>query len=306
MAYTNNLALTNGSRILIPMQHQLKNIAVSVRLPCIPMEYYDKNYIMKIGNSIGKLLQVDLNTSNQQRGKFARLCVGVDLEKPLVSKYRIKGVLHRVEYEALHPICFGCGQYGHDQEQCSSKPSERKDTNKVIEEIRGETEGSDEGVVKGDQQMPLVQGDEHYGPWMIVQQPRRTRRPTRYGIAPMNRSKPVNWVDVSRFDILAGSRADIRDNRGGVYDEDIQLVSGEDFKEKKKAFLKGSQMRREKAKHAISIDSWESRGENQGFFNKPNSMGDFRARAEKLIENIKRGMDKGKLQKERMSPMRLI
>ena len=44
---------------------------------------------MKLGSKIGNSVQIDSTTSMASRGHFARLCVEVDLTKPLVSKFTL-------------------------------------------------------------------------------------------------------------------------------------------------------------------------------------------------------------------------
>lgn len=55
------------------------------------------------------------------RGKFARVCVEVDLNKPLEASYKLKGQLWKVQYESLRTLCFSCEIYGHSKEGCPAK-----------------------------------------------------------------------------------------------------------------------------------------------------------------------------------------
>ena len=98
-----------------PLHATIDKIATWVHLPGVAIEYYNKDIVGKIDNIIGKLLKVDLNTDNHSRGKYARLCVEVDLYKPLVSRYMVNGKLYYVEYEGLHLVCFNCGHVVHEQ-----------------------------------------------------------------------------------------------------------------------------------------------------------------------------------------------
>ena len=67
------------------------------------------------------MLKVDKNTLNRTKGRFARVCVKLDLNKPLLPSIMINGVEKKIEYEGLHLICFKCGKYGHDNEHCGVK-----------------------------------------------------------------------------------------------------------------------------------------------------------------------------------------
>lgn len=78
---------------------------------------YQSHIIMRrqaIGGQAGTVREVDRNTRGIQRGKFARIAVEVDLNKPLMSKIRIDGLWYLVEYESLPQICPCCGKAGHD------------------------------------------------------------------------------------------------------------------------------------------------------------------------------------------------
>ncbi|EEF31350.1 conserved hypothetical protein [Ricinus communis] len=57
------------------------------------------------GNKIGKLIKIDDATSNAPRGRFARLCVEVDVSIPLLIKFKLRRQ---------------CGRYGHWKYTCPS------------------------------------------------------------------------------------------------------------------------------------------------------------------------------------------
>ncbi|CAN1128527.1 hypothetical protein LINPERHAP2_LOCUS4688 [Linum perenne] len=69
--------------------------------------------VERIGNHIRRTVRLDLATSEGARARYARVCVEVDLTKPLLGKYIIKDKVFLVEYESLDNICFSCGMYGH-------------------------------------------------------------------------------------------------------------------------------------------------------------------------------------------------
>ncbi|KAL4369783.1 hypothetical protein AHAS_Ahas06G0000300 [Arachis hypogaea] len=66
-----------------PYNTQTETIAAWIRLPGLAIEYYNHMILEKIGNIVGRTLKVDTNTSQIFRGKFARICTEVDLQKPL-------------------------------------------------------------------------------------------------------------------------------------------------------------------------------------------------------------------------------
>ncbi|KAJ4836147.1 hypothetical protein Tsubulata_038857 [Turnera subulata] len=89
---------------------------VWVQLPKLYQEYYDKEILMRIARRVGKPIKVDEVTLKLSRVKFARVCIEVDLSKPLVSKFRLRRRIWRVVYEGLSTVCFSCGRYGHTSE----------------------------------------------------------------------------------------------------------------------------------------------------------------------------------------------
>ncbi|XP_016206182.1 uncharacterized protein LOC107646513 [Arachis ipaensis] len=102
-----------------PLRATIDKITAWVRLPDLPIELYDRTILRRIGNLIGRMVKVDNNTANLCREKFARLCVEVDLTKPLMGKYLFNGEEYHVEYEGIHQICFSCGRIDHDQQHCN-------------------------------------------------------------------------------------------------------------------------------------------------------------------------------------------
>ncbi|KAI9112066.1 hypothetical protein K1719_016962 [Acacia pycnantha] len=94
------------------------NIAAWVRLPDVPFEFYNVESLRRIGNMIGKMIKVDRSTSIYDKGGFARICVEIDLKKPLTPTYTVFGEERNIIYEGLHNVCFTCGKYGHQKRAC--------------------------------------------------------------------------------------------------------------------------------------------------------------------------------------------
>ncbi|CAN1191316.1 hypothetical protein LINPERHAP2_LOCUS40986 [Linum perenne] len=74
--------------------------------------------VSRIGNYIGKTVKIDLATSEGARARYARVCVEIDITKPLLGKYMIEDRTFLVEYESLENICGDCGFYGHKLGAC--------------------------------------------------------------------------------------------------------------------------------------------------------------------------------------------
>ncbi|XP_057733875.1 uncharacterized protein LOC130949067 [Arachis stenosperma] len=79
--------------------------------------------MLQIASAIGISVKVDLATKLAERGKYARACVQINLELPVIKHIIVEGVTYEVEYESLQLICATCARYGHDKSLCMEKES---------------------------------------------------------------------------------------------------------------------------------------------------------------------------------------
>lgn len=54
-------------------------MAVWIRVTGAQLEYFDPWAMKKVGNMLGKVLKIYILTNARARGKFARICVELDL-----------------------------------------------------------------------------------------------------------------------------------------------------------------------------------------------------------------------------------
>ena len=95
---------------------EFSSVAVWIRLPELPIEFYEPSALLKIGKAIGPVLRIDANTANGVRSRFAWLCVQVNLDKPLIRKLYLGKIEQFVQYEGINTLCFLCGRIGHKRE----------------------------------------------------------------------------------------------------------------------------------------------------------------------------------------------
>ncbi|RYQ82827.1 hypothetical protein Ahy_B10g101393 [Arachis hypogaea] len=127
-----------------PEEAVIDRIAAWVRLLGLAIEYYEETMLSKIGNVIGRTLKVDTNIADKIRGKFARLCIKLNLAEPLIGQYSINGVKYKVEYEGLHLIYFDCRKVGHDKASCPRNKTQvaREEVTRIAETyVAGDEEG---------------------------------------------------------------------------------------------------------------------------------------------------------------------
>ncbi|KAI9114135.1 hypothetical protein K1719_014785 [Acacia pycnantha] len=147
-----------------------KRVAVWVRIPDLPHELYNVESIRIIGNMIGKTLKIDRTTAFSEKGGFARMCVEIDLQRPLLPGFCHFGEERRFEFEGLHLVCFTCGRYGHRTEQCvvhatSQEPASSSCEPPVVNTLEPERKGEEQGLPEGS---PGKHQRVEYGPQMLV------------------------------------------------------------------------------------------------------------------------------------------
>lgn len=84
-----------------------------IRFPKFPIELFNDQFLWRLGSTPGVMLKIDRVMTIQARGCFTRICVEIDLFKPLQPKIIARGYLLNLQYEGLHLIYFNCGRYGY-------------------------------------------------------------------------------------------------------------------------------------------------------------------------------------------------
>ncbi|XP_061375494.1 uncharacterized protein LOC133317649 [Gastrolobium bilobum] len=173
-----------------PYDEGVRKMAVWIRMPGVPREFYTHKDLWRMGNMVGKTLKIDessLRISGQgqlkeitDRGRFARICVEIDLSKNLLSKFRIGQRQLYIGYEGLHLVCFLCGQYGHRKDQCQMNP----DNLKKVEEAAGGVDhcshsNHNQNEAEPKEGIEKSQEVDGFGSWMTIQR-RNFKRPAQY------------------------------------------------------------------------------------------------------------------------------
>ena len=88
-------------------------MAVWIRLAELPIEFFHPDFLRIVGNAIGTFLRIDTITTLVAKGHFARICVQIDLEKPLMPHITIGKFIQKIQYENIPMLCYNCGILGH-------------------------------------------------------------------------------------------------------------------------------------------------------------------------------------------------
>ncbi|XP_075650818.1 uncharacterized protein LOC142621440 [Castanea sativa] len=153
-----------------PATTMVSSVAVWVHLNELPIKYNDTEALLIISQAIGNVLRIDTHTATETRGRYARLCIQVDIEKPLANAVLVDNFEQPVTYEVLNRFCFTCGRIGHRREECFYTVKKPASENPSTLEDR-DSPNREDNCAK--EPRPCVNHDvdpkdDTYGPWMVV------------------------------------------------------------------------------------------------------------------------------------------
>lgn len=138
-----------------------------VRFPDHPVEHYKESWLRNISDQIGKTIRIDDTIRATSWGRFTRICMEIDMGKPMKASFRLRAKNWRIQYEGLYDLCFKCGKSGHME---AARSSRKGVLNSEVEENKGkQSRGS--GLSAGNQRQ--VERSTNFGPWMVAQQNHR-------------------------------------------------------------------------------------------------------------------------------------
>ncbi|KAH1114111.1 hypothetical protein J1N35_007489 [Gossypium stocksii] len=89
--YGQYLTVQHWSKHFNPLQPYPSVVLTWIQLPNLPGHLYKQKIIEAIGGLIGKVVKLDFQIDNQTKGRFARLAVYINLDRPLISQVYVDG-----------------------------------------------------------------------------------------------------------------------------------------------------------------------------------------------------------------------
>ncbi|XP_057451726.1 uncharacterized protein LOC130743491 [Lotus japonicus] len=118
LVYDHYLSVKPWTKDFVAADEKINTTMVWIRIPGLGMQFYDEDILMTLATGVGTPIKLDMTTADRRLGKFARICVEIDLDKPVVGMLRLRGTWYNIEYEGLHLLCSKCGCYGHLSRKC--------------------------------------------------------------------------------------------------------------------------------------------------------------------------------------------
>lgn len=224
MIFDHYLAVATWRLDFVSTSTKIERTLVWIRFPGMNLVFYDESLLLAMASAVGKPIKVDEHTLKVKRGRFARVCVEIDLNKPVVGKIRVRGNYYKVEYEGLHVICSTCGYYGHLTRNCTAAPKNNVDTTKTGQKVMLESDQVGDNLKKSNLGIPANSVDTGvndgvkvvnefpknkepiYGDWLVVN---KNNKSLKKGGIPKEKSQGDYQKGLkNRFTILRSDDAD--------------------------------------------------------------------------------------------------
>ncbi|XP_077231942.1 uncharacterized protein LOC143865497 [Tasmannia lanceolata] len=197
-------------------QPELSTIPIWVKLPGLPLQYWNNEGISKIGSVIGNPLYMDSKTADETRLNFARICVEIEAGDPLPDSIEIHSPFgvstQSFEYEWKPQSCNLCKIFNHSTEKC---PVSAKTNPKPAQEWR-----------------PISRKEPPKAPSAPSSDPDLNQDTSTPASSPKPQSPPRNESNLSivttqnPFDILNSVDTDEKNSEFISEDEDVSATSG--------------------------------------------------------------------------------
>ncbi|KAL0334477.1 UNVERIFIED_CONTAM: hypothetical protein Sradi_4659600 [Sesamum radiatum] len=139
-------------------------VPVWVNFSELPAHLFHKDAIFSIASIVGTPLQMADSTYNQSKFSRARVCIEIDLLKPLLEDFDIqiqdRKIIQKIEYEKIPHYCSLCKHVGHQALECYSKGDASKPPPRIRINGKNKSEAGNDQIhqqkMKGKMAMQLA------------------------------------------------------------------------------------------------------------------------------------------------------
>ena len=123
-----NLVLRRWEPFFNPYSATIQRIDQWVKITRLPLELWEEESLKQLLQDVGHFIKVDDITLNRSKGKFARVCLNIDITKPLRGSLFLpipnqpRHLEVPISYEGLHEVCAWCESNAHDLDACPETP----------------------------------------------------------------------------------------------------------------------------------------------------------------------------------------
>jgi hypothetical protein len=121
----NALILKDFDTKACPSEHVIDSVPVWIRIYDVPGEKQNKKWGMRYGNGLGRAMEVDEPSGDQDMHEFLRVRVAIPYNRRLQTQLTegVKGKpgavkTYKLKYERVPYFCAHCGFMGHHKEAC--------------------------------------------------------------------------------------------------------------------------------------------------------------------------------------------
>lgn len=126
--FDNSLLALENLKVNVKLsQLNFDKVAFWIKLLDIPLGFQNKFMAKRVGDAIGKFIEVGSNQDNFCWGESLRIKILIDITKPLrrgiwikLGESQEKFWIH-IRYERLPDFCYGCGKIGHTVKECKEQ-----------------------------------------------------------------------------------------------------------------------------------------------------------------------------------------
>jgi len=122
----------------VPKKGTFASVPVWVRLYSLPLDYWQNESLMAIGNKLGNFVKASEATRRGKYTSFARICVEIELSGALLEEIILEVFdeewVQIVDYDHIPFRCHKCHEHGHIFRDCTLNKEMNKSRSTIVKE----------------------------------------------------------------------------------------------------------------------------------------------------------------------------